>query len=91
MTDTLQVKLGDRGHCKLFVPLVDGSVAERVVAIDSSGNAISTTASTMALDYDGSGNLIYEGLAYPGEGKAAAAWQIRKLTYDGASNLTDVQ
>lgn len=38
-------------------------------------------------DYDGSGNVIYAGIAQPGTAIATAAWQIRKFTYDGAGNL----
>ncbi len=44
---------------------------------------------TQALAYSGS-NVEYVGLAKPGSSKAAAVWQIRKLTYSG-SNVTDVQ
>ena|SRR3990167_745987 len=46
---------------------------------------------TTVLDYDGSNNLIYSGLASPGSSKAVAVWQIKKYTYDGSSNLTDIQ
>lgn len=46
---------------------------------------------TQALDYDGSNNPIYIGLAPIGAAKADAAWQIRKLTFDGSNNLTDVK
>lgn len=37
------------------------------------------------------GNPIYIGLAEIKSAKANAVWQIRKLTYDGANNLTDIQ
>ena len=43
-----------------------------------------------ALDYDGSGNLIYQGQAVPGSAKSAAVWKITKFTYSG-SNLTDTE
>jgi YD repeat-containing protein len=39
------------------------------------------------LDYDGSGNLIYLGIAHPGELSTQAVWQIRKFAYDGSGNL----
>ena len=44
-----------------------------------------------ALDYDGSGNMIYQGTADPGTAKSAAGWRIAKFTYDGSGNLTDIQ
>lgn len=44
---------------------------------------------TQALAYTGS-NVEYVGLAAPGTSKAAALWQIKKLTYSG-DNVTDVQ
>lgn len=37
------------------------------------------------------GNPIYIGLADIKSAKSASVWQIRKLTYDGANNLTDIQ
>lgn len=40
-------------------------------------------------DYDGSGNIIYEGHASPGQAKSAATWQIKKFVYTG-SNITDI-
>ena len=41
-------------------------------------------------DYDGSGNLIYEGWAAPGLATSAAVWAIKQNTYSGA-NLTAVK
>lgn len=38
-------------------------------------------------DYDGSGNMIYLGIAHPGEASTDPVWQIRKFTYDGSGNL----
>jgi len=47
---------------------------------------------TETFEWDGSGvNPIYIGCALQGSSKASALWQIRKLTYDGANNPTDVQ
>lgn len=40
-------------------------------------------------DYDGSGNLIYAGLAIPGTAEGVRSWQIKKLTYSG-TNLTSI-
>lgn len=38
-------------------------------------------------DYDGSGNVIYHGIAITGSATSAAAWFIEKFTYSG-SNVT---
>jgi hypothetical protein len=46
---------------------------------------------TVALDFNGGSNPVYIGIAAPGSSQGAAAWQIRKLTYDGSSNPTDIQ
>lgn len=42
------------------------------------------------MDYDGSGNVIYYGLAAPGSATAQAVWQIKKLAYSGGGNLTSI-
>lgn len=46
---------------------------------------------TIVVDYDGANNPIYIGLATQGSAKSAALWQIRKLTFDGSNNCTDIQ
>jgi hypothetical protein len=45
---------------------------------------------TTAVEYSGS-DAIYVGYANPGTATSAPGWQIRKITYDGSSNATDVQ
>jgi len=50
----------------------------------------SDTVYTTALDYDGSGNLIYQGQASAGSAKSAAGWRIKKFVYSG-SDITDIQ
>lgn len=45
---------------------------------------------TTALDYDANSNLVYIGKAVVGTAKSAALWQIKKLTYNASSNLTDI-
>jgi hypothetical protein len=45
---------------------------------------------TVALQYDGSDNVIYQGWAIPGSSKSEAKWRIIRLTYSG-SNVTDIQ
>lgn len=46
---------------------------------------------TEILDYVGGANPIYIGQATPGSATSAAVWQIRKLTYDGSNNPTNIQ
>lgn len=38
---------------------------------------------------DASGNAIYIGRAAPGTLATAAKWQIKKITYDGNSSMTE--
>jgi hypothetical protein len=44
-----------------------------------------------SLDFVSGANPIYIGSAVPSSATSAAVWQIRKLTYDGSSNLTNIQ
>jgi len=53
-------------------------------------DASATTQYSTQFDYDGSGNVIYFGIAEPGTAVGTAAWQIRKLDYSGSGNLLDV-
>lgn len=46
---------------------------------------------TLKFDYDINSNMIYFGKAAIGSLSSAASWQIRKLSYDVNSNLTDIQ
>lgn len=46
---------------------------------------------TQTLDYDGEGNLIYQGEAEAGSAKSSPVWAIKKFTYDGNGALIDVQ
>ncbi len=41
----------------------------------------------LKIEYDASDNPIYVGQAAPGTADTAAAWQIRKYTYDGNNNI----
>ena len=43
------------------------------------------------LDYAGGTSPIYIGWATPGVPTSAAKWKIRKLTYDGNGNVTQIQ
>ena len=44
-----------------------------------------------ALSYDAGNNLEYLGRANIGTAQSATGWQIKKLSYDGSDNLTDIQ
>jgi hypothetical protein len=59
--------------------------------IDVNGELIPEGAYTTALEYDGSNNPIYIGLAQTGQLKSAPAWLIRKLSFDSNNNVTDIQ
>jgi len=45
---------------------------------------------TVAIQYS-DGNAIYVGESSPGSVKGAEVWRIKKITYDGDGNATDVQ
>jgi len=38
-------------------------------------------------EYDGSGNLLYLGLAAPGTANGSSGWLISKFTYDGSNRV----
>lgn len=40
------------------------------------------------VDYDGSGNVLYVGIAPRGSAVSAAKWMIAKLAYDGSNRYT---
>ncbi len=47
---------------------------------------------TQSIDYDASGNAIYQGWAVPRTAdKAGAVWRICRLTVDGSGRTTDIQ
>jgi hypothetical protein len=52
-----------------------------------------TNASNLALkiERDGSGNPIYIGLASPGTTASESFWQIKKLTFNGSNDVTDIE
>ena len=49
--------------------------------------------SSMAMlgDNNGTANLVYIGFAKPGSDPTTPVWQIKKLTYDGNGNVTQIQ
>lgn len=46
---------------------------------------------TIKIDYSGGEYAIYVGEALPGTLASQARWRIKKLTYDGNNNVTDIQ
>ena len=42
---------------------------------------------SIQMDYDGSGNMIYMGLAEPNTITSDSYWQIKRFTYSGSGNL----
>lgn len=46
---------------------------------------------TQKIENDSQGRAIYIGLAFPGTLTSLDKWQIKKLTYDSNSAVTDVQ
>ena len=46
---------------------------------------------SIRIEYDGSSNPIYLGIAAPGTPTSQALWQIRKLTFDGSNNVTAIE
>lgn len=43
-----------------------------------------------SFDYTGS-DLTYLGMAVAGQSQADPVWQIRKIAYDGSSNITSIR
>ena len=43
------------------------------------------------IDYSGGANPVYIGYTSPGMVTSAAAWQIRRITYDASNNVTAVE
>lgn len=47
---------------------------------------------TTALEFDASNNPIFLGMAVQGSGgKGDPVWQIRRVTFDGSNNPTDIK
>jgi hypothetical protein len=54
-------------------------------------NVIQSERFTYIMDYQGGTNLIYLGQARPGNLTSDPVWLIRKFTYDGNNNITNIQ
>lgn len=50
-----------------------------------------TPNTTQKIDYLTGTNPIYIGESVPGSSLGSPSWKIKKLTYDGNGNVTDVQ
>lgn len=62
----------------------------RPEAFDGTDWLPTTQGGTTQIEFDGSGNPIYIGIAATGSATSSAKWQIRKLTWT-ASNPTSIQ
>lgn len=65
------------------------------VTVDLTGTGLAKDATLLLrhiyeIDYVGGSNPTYIGLAVPGTATSTAAWQIRKLTFDGSNNVTSI-
>jgi hypothetical protein len=72
----------------------DVNKALAVISYGNDGqNVVAQLSNLMALrlEYDGSSNPIYVGLAAPGTLVSQSLWLIRKLTFDGSGNVTAIQ
>lgn len=84
--------LAREGTLKTISDSLDtGTSISSTTAAASASTAANTALYTTALEYDGSNNPIYVGHTLQGSLKSALAWQIRKLTFDGSNNLTDIK
>lgn len=53
---------------------------------------MSTSIPEQRFDWDGSGNLIYQGWAHKRNvATSAAQWMVAKLTYNGSNQITRIQ
>jgi len=68
---------------------------ETILNIQSDGPSL--IGYTNLFDYDGNGNLIYQGwaLSYQSNGgspnAASGIWSIKKFTYNGSNQITTIQ
>jgi len=98
MTDSyIQLPLDGAGKkTRTTEDTVNGSLVHtQIIKIADDNNNIivpsKDTQYTQAVENNASGLPIYVGEAVPSSAKSAAAWRIKKLTYDGNGFLTDVQ
>ena len=68
-------------------PLPTGAATEATLLLTAKTTDIQYATE---MDFDGSGNLIYFGLANPGSATSAASWQIRKITWTGGNPVSSL-
>jgi YD repeat-containing protein len=73
-------------------PLTKNYPARPLGMKDGQGNVNPNSYNDAAFQGDNGGgvNLVYMGRAKPGTSTSAAAWQIRKLTYDANGNVLTI-
>ena len=82
--------IGGTVNDSTVTPLITGTSA--TVRISSNRGLLTENVPyTIAIDWVGGPTPQYIGYTLQGNAKSAAAWQIRKLTFDGINNPTDVQ
>lgn len=78
----------------LIVDLEDSALRDNgVVTVDGTvaiSGGLGTDAYTQKIAYSG-GLAQYLGYAAPGSATSSAVWAIKKITYDGSNNATDIQ
>lgn len=86
----------DNGHYGVNTTLVGThrGLDVNLIGGGTSGATFITTAAaalTTKLDYVAGTNPIYVGEAVPGSAVGSSVWRIKKLTYNGAGNVTDIE
>lgn len=66
------------------MPINPQSLASHVASLGPSVPLI------QQMDYDEAGRLLYLGKANPGTAPGESLWQIRRFSYDGSGNLTEI-
>lgn len=84
-------QLTPNGDVPFYTAIADYTTGVKATVDDFNSLAVRENPFTTALAFDGSNNPIYIGSALQGSAKSASVWQIRKLTYDGSNNVTDIQ
>lgn len=84
-------QLTPNGDLPFYTAIADYTTGTKAAVDEFNSLGVREQPLTTALAFDGSNNPIYIGSALQGSAKSAGAWQIRKLTYDGSNNVTDIQ
>ncbi len=77
---------------ELIVGRVEGSEAIQPAMVDSDGRLVVGHGPSLTVAIAYSGTLAeYVGEAAPGSAQGSLLWRIKKVTYDGNDNPTDVK